>query len=78
MNLYQQPILKTITDDSDKFIEDGGWEFLNMEASDSDFDNLEESNQGYESFDVEEELESDFMQPPSRVLQANKMEGILI
>ena len=23
--------LKTITDDLDKFIEDGGWEFLNME-----------------------------------------------
>ena len=32
-----------------------------MEASDSDSDNSEESDQGYEPFDVEEELESDFM-----------------
>ncbi|KAI3902684.1 hypothetical protein MKW92_050925, partial [Papaver armeniacum] len=28
----------TITDDPEKFIEDGGWEFLNMEVSDSGFD----------------------------------------
>ena len=55
MNLNWQPILKTITDDPDKFIEDGGWEFLNMEASDSDSDNSEELDQGYEPSNVEEE-----------------------
>ncbi|XWS42290.1 hypothetical protein CRYUN_Cryun16bG0002200 [Craigia yunnanensis] len=30
LNLNWRPILKTITDDPQKFIEDGGWEFLNM------------------------------------------------
>ncbi|GLJ05022.1 hypothetical protein SUGI_0009560 [Cryptomeria japonica] len=59
MNLNWRPILKTITDDPDKFIEDGGWEFLNMEASDSDSENSEESDQGYEPSDIEEESESD-------------------
>ena len=61
MNLNWWPILKSITNDPDKFIEDGGWEFLNMEDSDFDSDNLKESNQGYEPSDVEEESESDFM-----------------
>lgn len=59
MNLNWQPILKTITDDPDKFIEDGGWEFLNMEASDSNSYNSKESDQGYEPSDVEDESESD-------------------
>ncbi|XP_057869393.2 FACT complex subunit SPT16 isoform X1 [Cryptomeria japonica] len=59
MNLNWRPILKTITDDPDKFIEDGGWEFLNMEASDSDMENSQESDQGYEPSDIEEESESD-------------------
>lgn len=59
MNLNWRPILKTITDDPEKFIEDGGWEFLNMEASDSDSEGSEESDQGYEPSDVEEESESD-------------------
>lgn len=58
MNLNWRPILKTITDDPEKFIEDGGWEFLNMEASDSDSEGSEESDQGYEPSDVEEESES--------------------
>uniref|UniRef100_A0A0D6QWA7 FACT complex subunit n=1 Tax=Araucaria cunninghamii TaxID=56994 RepID=A0A0D6QWA7_ARACU len=59
MNLNWRPILKTITDDPDKFIEDGGWEFLNMEVSDSDSGNSEESDQGYEPSDMEEESESE-------------------
>ncbi|RWW28528.1 hypothetical protein BHE74_00020235 [Ensete ventricosum] len=53
LNLNWRPILKTITEDPEKFIEDGGWEFLNMEASDSDSENTEESDQGYEPSDVE-------------------------
>lgn len=60
LNLNWRPILKTITDDPEKFIEDGGWEFLNMEASDSDSENSEESDQGYvpsdaQSYSSEEE-----------------------
>lgn len=51
LNLNWRPILKTITDDPEKFIEDGGWEFLNMEVSDSDSDKSEESDQGYEPSD---------------------------
>ncbi|CAD5190941.1 FACT complex subunit SPT16 [Musa acuminata AAA Group] len=59
LNLNWRPILKTITEDPEKFIEDGGWEFLNMEASDSDSENTEESDQGYEPSDVEPESASD-------------------
>ncbi|XP_073002538.1 FACT complex subunit SPT16-like [Typha latifolia] len=59
LNLNWRPILKTITDDPEKFIEDGGWEFLNMEASDSDTENSEESDQGYEPSDVEPVSESE-------------------
>ncbi|XAR52735.1 hypothetical protein NMG60_11020956 [Bertholletia excelsa] len=53
LNLNWRPILKTITEDPEKFIEDGGWEFLNMEASDSDSENSQESDQGYEPSDVQ-------------------------
>ncbi|XP_042491815.1 FACT complex subunit SPT16-like [Macadamia integrifolia] len=59
LNLNWRPILKTITDDPEKFIEDGGWEFLNMEASDSDSDNTEDTDQGYEPSDVQSESVSD-------------------
>lgn len=55
LNLNWRSILKTITEDPEKFIEDGGWEFLNMEASDSDTDNSVESDQGYEPSDVQSE-----------------------
>ncbi|WOL19289.1 FACT complex subunit SPT16-like [Canna indica] len=59
LNLNWRPILKTIIEDPQKFIEDGGWEFLNMEASDSDTDNTEESDQGYEPSDAEPESASE-------------------
>ncbi|KAJ7569137.1 hypothetical protein O6H91_01G063000 [Diphasiastrum complanatum] len=59
MNLNWRPILKTIMDDPEKFIEDGGWEFLNMEASDSDSEKSEESDEGYEPSDLEEPSESE-------------------
>lgn len=59
LNLNWRPILKTITDDPEKFIEDGGWEFLNMEVSDSDSDNSEESDKGYEPTDIQSESASE-------------------
>lgn len=59
MNLNWRPILKTILDDPEKFIEDGGWEFLNMEVSDSDSENSEESDEGYQPSDVDEPSESE-------------------
>lgn len=59
LNLNWRPILKTITDDPEKFIEDGGWEFLNMEASDSDSENSQDSDQGYEPSDVQSDSVSD-------------------
>ncbi|XP_051119203.1 FACT complex subunit SPT16-like [Andrographis paniculata] len=59
LNLNWRPILKTITDDPQKFVDDGGWEFLNLEATDSDSDNSEESDQGYEPTDVEPESDSE-------------------
>uniref|UniRef100_A0A803KN45 FACT complex subunit n=2 Tax=Chenopodium quinoa TaxID=63459 RepID=A0A803KN45_CHEQI len=58
LNLHWRAILKTITDDPKKFIEDGGWEFLNMDASDSETDESE-SDKGYEPSDVEAESESE-------------------
>ncbi|KAG8369038.1 hypothetical protein BUALT_Bualt15G0108800 [Buddleja alternifolia] len=59
LNLNWRQILKTITDDPEQFIEDGGWEFLNLEASDSDSDNSQESDQGYEPSDVQSESASE-------------------
>ncbi|RZC84595.1 hypothetical protein C5167_047383 [Papaver somniferum] len=59
LNLNWRSILKTITDDPEKFIEDGGWEFLNMEVSDSGSDESEESDQGYEPSDGQSESASD-------------------
>ncbi|KAF5946749.1 hypothetical protein HYC85_016977 [Camellia sinensis] len=59
LNLNWRPILKTITDDPEKFIEDGGWEFLNMEVSDSDTDNSQESDKGYEPSDVQSDSVSE-------------------
>ncbi|KAK3016998.1 hypothetical protein RJ639_006564 [Escallonia herrerae] len=59
LNLNWRPILKTITDDPEKFIEGGGWEFLNMEASDSDSENSQESDQGYEPSDVQSDSVSE-------------------
>ncbi|KAB1202090.1 FACT complex subunit SPT16 [Morella rubra] len=58
LNLNWRPILKTITDDPEKFIEDGGWEFLNMDISDSDSENSE-SDQGYEPSDVQSDSGSE-------------------
>ncbi|OMO73146.1 hypothetical protein CCACVL1_17441 [Corchorus capsularis] len=59
LNLNWRQILKTITDDPQSFIDNGGWEFLNLEASDSDSENTEDSDQGYEPSDVEPESESE-------------------
>ena len=38
MNLVWKPILKTIKEDPEGFIEGGGWNFLDMEASASEGD----------------------------------------
>ncbi|XP_068340143.1 FACT complex subunit SPT16-like [Pyrus communis] len=59
LNLNWRPILKTITEDPEKFIEDGGWEFLNMDISDSDSDNSQESDRGYVPSDVQSDSGSD-------------------
>ncbi|XP_061360509.1 FACT complex subunit SPT16-like isoform X1 [Gastrolobium bilobum] len=59
LNLNWRQILKTITDDPQSFIEGGGWEFLNLEATDSDSENSEESDKGYEPSDVEPESDSE-------------------
>lgn len=59
LNLNWRPILKTIIDDPEKFIEDGGWEFLNLEGSDSETDGSQESDQGYTPSEIEVESESE-------------------
>ncbi|KAB1202091.1 FACT complex subunit SPT16 [Morella rubra] len=59
LNLQWRQILKTITDDPQNFIDEGGWEFLNLEATDSESENSEDSDKGYEPSDVEPESESE-------------------
>eukprot|EP00249_Psilotum_nudum_P024634 c29245_g1_i1 orf=537-3725(+) len=59
MNLNWRPVLKAIMEDPEKFIQDGGWEFLNMEASDSESGGSEESDEGYQPSDVDEPSESE-------------------
>ncbi|GAB4856158.1 FACT complex subunit spt16 [Ancistrocladus abbreviatus] len=56
INLRWRPILKTIMVEPHMFIEDGEWDFLNMDRSDSD---SEKSDKDYEPSDVEAELEPD-------------------
>lgn len=59
LNLNWRPILKTIIDDPQKFIDEGGWEFLNLEGSDSESDNTEDSDGAFEPTDDEPESDSD-------------------
>jgi len=63
MNLNWGPVLKTILDDPQKFHDDGGWEFLNMEKSDSEEEEEEEEDayepDAEEDGDEEEDEESD-------------------
>ncbi|KAF2300884.1 hypothetical protein GH714_018015 [Hevea brasiliensis] len=59
LNLNWRQILKTITDDPQSFIDDGGWEFLNLEASDSDSENSVDSDQGYEPSEAEPDSDSE-------------------
>ncbi|XP_076914841.1 FACT complex subunit SPT16-like [Bidens hawaiensis] len=59
LNMSWRAILKTITDDPQNFIDEGGWEFLNLEADDSESDGSQESDQGYEPSDAEPESESE-------------------
>lgn len=72
LNLNWRPILKTITDDPEKFIEDGGWEFLNLEVSDSDSENSQESDQGYEPSDVQSDTGSEDEDDDSESLVASE------
>ncbi|CAN6980178.1 unnamed protein product [Brassica oleracea var. botrytis] len=59
LNLNWRQILKTITDDPQSFVEEGGWEFLNLDGSDSESGGSEESDKEYEASDVEVESESE-------------------
>ncbi|RAL39897.1 hypothetical protein DM860_008037 [Cuscuta australis] len=59
LNLNWRLILKTIVDDPQKFIEDGGWEFLNLEGSDSESDNTQDSDAEFEPTDDEPESDSE-------------------
>ncbi|CAN4110891.1 unnamed protein product [Withania somnifera] len=58
VNLNWRQVLKTITDEPQNFIDEGGWEFLNLEGTDSSSGDSE-SDQGYEPSDAEPESDSD-------------------
>lgn len=59
-NLEWQPILQTIMADPEQFKKDGGWEFLNLEVSDSDSDNSKEFvSDGSQPSEIEMESETD-------------------
>ena len=59
MNLVWKPILKTIKEDPEGFIADGGWEFLNMEASAEEDEEEESEEFEPESSESSEEEEDD-------------------
>ncbi|KAF5174981.1 Fact complex subunit spt16 [Thalictrum thalictroides] len=59
LNLSWKSILKNITDDPEKFFEEGGWEVFNNEATDSDSENTEDSDQGYLPSDVQSDSVSE-------------------
>ncbi|KAL3515893.1 hypothetical protein ACH5RR_022795 [Cinchona calisaya] len=59
LNLSWPAILKNIISDPQTFIDKGGWEFLNLEGSDSESEQSEESDIGYEPSDVEPESVSE-------------------
>ena len=67
VNLVWKPILQTILDDPQKFIEEGGWEFLNMEGSDTDDDEEEEEEDFVPSDEDEEEEEEEESEDESLV-----------
>jgi hypothetical protein len=63
LNLVWKPILRTILDDPDKFLEDGGWEFLNADASDEEAGSDDES-EAYQPSDEEAASESSEVRLP--------------
>ena len=58
LNLSWKAILQNILENPAQFLEQGGWEFLNLEASDDDGSASEES-QAYEPSDIEEASDDD-------------------
>eukprot|EP01024_Parvocaulis_polyphysoides_P007398 TRINITY_DN12201_c0_g1_i11.p2 TRINITY_DN12201_c0_g1~~TRINITY_DN12201_c0_g1_i11.p2 ORF type:complete len:367 (-),score=55.91 TRINITY_DN12201_c0_g1_i11:331-1374(-) len=52
MNLSWKPILRSITEDPEKFIEEGGWDFLDINRSDDDGDD-EDSEMSDQEFKVQ-------------------------
>jgi len=59
LNLNWKPILKNIIQDPEAFIEEGGWEFLNMEGGDSEEEGEDEESDAYEPSEDEESEEDD-------------------
>ncbi|CAH9078968.1 unnamed protein product [Cuscuta europaea] len=70
LNLNWRPILKTIIDDPQRFIDEGGWEFLNLDGSDSETDNTEDSDGEFEPTDDEPESESEAEESDSESLES--------
>lgn len=58
LSLNWWPILKTIINDPKMFINDGGWEVLNMVVSDSDFENSKCSDKEYLPSNVQSDFDS--------------------
>ena len=59
MNLVWKPILKTITDDPEDFIANGGWNFLNMEDGDEDEDDDEVEGEDFKPDSEDEDDDED-------------------
>ncbi|CAL8465250.1 g4785 [Coccomyxa elongata] len=61
MNLNWKPILKSITDDPEGFVESGGWDFLDAEGGDDDEEgeDSEEEDEFKPDSEEEEEAESE-------------------
>ncbi|CAH9083048.1 unnamed protein product [Cuscuta epithymum] len=71
LNLNWRPILKTIIDDPQRFIDEGGWEFLNLEGSDSETDNSEDSDAEFEPTDNEPESDSEAEESSASLVESD-------
>lgn len=59
MNLAWKPVLKHIKEFPHEFVENGGWDFLNVDKSDSEDENEEEVSEDFKPEESEEESSDD-------------------
>ena len=72
LNLQWKTIIKTIKEDPQAFVEDGGWEFLDVAQSDSDDSGEEESDFAPEDAEEEDEESDDASSDDESVVSSDE------